>query len=132
MRISDWSSDVCSSDLRCPRRIAAVQRTGHRPRLPRLLRRDQLPVPGRFPRRAGFGATQGGARLILSLHLRRYMVLVLQCLGGLELVLLAAGIAISMLYPLPSLELRADSAPITDTGYPPPGGGIHSETDRVG
>src|SRR3546814_13784460 len=96
MRISDWSSDVCSSDL--------------------LLRRDQLPVPGRFPRRAGFGATQGGARLILSLHLRRYLVLVLQCLGGLALVLLAAGIAIRLLYALPSLELRAASAHIPATG----------------
>src|SRR3546814_17962678 len=112
--------------------MAAVQVTGHWPRLPCLLRRDQLPVPGRFPRRAGFGATQGGARLILSLHLRRYMVLALQCLGGLALVLLAAGIAIRLLYPLPSLELRAASAHITATGDTPLGRGVARLSRELG
>src|SRR3546814_3342877 len=64
------------------------------------------------------------------------MVLVLQCLGGLALVLLAAGIAIRLLYPLPSLELRAASAHITDTGDTPLGRGVarlsRDQRDRSG
>lgn len=44
------------------------------------------------------------------------MVLILQCLGGLALVLLAAGIAIRLAYPLPKLEPRTASAHISDTG----------------
>src|SRR3546814_2680469 len=54
--------------------------------------------------------------LFRSPRLRRYMVLVLQCLGGLALVLLVAGIAIRLAYPLPELEPRTASAHITDTG----------------
>src|SRR3546814_5626865 len=62
--------------------------------------------------------------LFRSPRLRRYMVLVLQCLGGLALVLLVAGIAIRLAYPLPELEPRTASAHITDTGDTPLGRGV--------
>src|SRR3546814_11805858 len=52
------------------------------------------------------------------------MVLVLQCLVGLALVLLVAGIAIRFAYPLPELEPRTASAHITDTGDTPLGRGV--------
>src|SRR3546814_2075796 len=47
MRISDWSSDVCSSDLirvqrHCPQLAAGKQRREQPP-----LQREALPVPGR-------------------------------------------------------------------------------------
>lgn len=44
--------------------------------------------------------------------------------GRLALVLLVAGIAIRMLYPLPKLEPRTVSAHITDTGETPLGRGV--------
>src|SRR3546814_4581985 len=40
MRISDWSSDVCSSDLPCPRTRRAM---GSRPRSPRRPARGKPP-----------------------------------------------------------------------------------------
>src|SRR3546814_15106397 len=52
------------------------------------------------------------------------MVLVLQCLGGLALVLLVAGIAIRLAYPLPELEPRTASSHITATGDTPLGRGV--------
>lgn len=59
------------------------------------------------------------------------MALALQCLGWLALLLLAAGIAIRLLYPLPSLEPRAPSAYITDTSDTPLGRGIaHLSRDQ--
>src|SRR3546814_12677606 len=50
MRISDWSSDVCSSDLLKPVDVARVHfRLGDALRLPWLVRQiDQLPVEGRW------------------------------------------------------------------------------------
>lgn len=61
------------------------------------------------------------------------MVLVLQCLGGLALVLLVAGVAIRLAYPLPELEPRTASAHITDTGDTPLGRGVaHLSRDQSG
>lgn len=59
------------------------------------------------------------------------MALALQCLGWLALLLLALGIATRLLYPLPSLEPRAPSAYITDTGDTPLGRGVgHLSRDQ--
>lgn len=49
------------------------------------------------------------------------MVLVLQCLGGLAIILLATGIAIRLLYPRPPLEPRTVSGHVTKTGDTPLG-----------
>src|SRR3546814_1478192 len=59
MRISDWSSDVCSSDLRRPLR-------GRRSVAPRLV----LPAARRGPARGGEPRGEGGARL--ARHPRRH------------------------------------------------------------
>src|SRR3546814_4996068 len=49
MRISDWSSDVCSSDLGLPvYRLAAVERGWHTPPLPTLSPEGERTL-GRFP-----------------------------------------------------------------------------------
>lgn len=63
-------------------------------------------------------------------------LLVFQCLGGLAVALLAAGIAVRLLYPLPALEPRPTSAHITDTEDTPLGRGIarlsHDKNGRSG
>lgn len=51
------------------------------------------------------------------------MLLLAQCLGGLLLCLLAAGLAIRLLYPLPPLEPRSVSRHLSDTGDTPLGRG---------
>ncbi|PBN42268.1 phospholipase D family protein [Sphingobium sp. D43FB] len=51
-------------------------------------------------------------------------MLILQCLGALAVLLLAAGIAIRLLYPLPALEPRTSSTHFTDTAATPLGRGI--------
>lgn len=51
------------------------------------------------------------------------MVVLLQCLAALAVLLLAAGLAIRLLYPLPALEPRTSSAHFTDTGDTPLGRG---------
>src|SRR3546814_1666056 len=87
MRISDWSSDVCSSDLTTPRRAASYLRTmgrrgvrrdtrpprrptpaggamdvvRHRPRRAVLPDVRRLPRPQRDPVRADRGAGRGAA-----------------------------------------------------------------------
>src|SRR3546814_16773631 len=50
MRISDWSSDVCSSDLLAPAAAAAECRRIDRGKLQRSCR--ALSLPGRFPKPA--------------------------------------------------------------------------------
>src|SRR3546814_18271718 len=44
MRISDWSSDVCSSDLAVEERGAAAEVVGHAQQLQRLFQRARLMV----------------------------------------------------------------------------------------
>jgi len=52
------------------------------------------------------------------------LVLVMQCLAGLALILLAAGLALRLLLPLPPLEPRPASSALTDTDDTPLGRGI--------
>src|SRR3546814_18550230 len=56
MRISDWSSDVCSSDL------AAVHRRRPRPRRPAAVPDRRQPVPGGRPAGRGESGERAGER----------------------------------------------------------------------
>src|SRR3546814_11076984 len=75
MRISDWSSDVCSSDLEVAARPIEQDMVGHADRVGGAVARQavhrlardlagkllvqRLRLLGRQPRRAGFGAARG-------------------------------------------------------------------------
>lgn len=52
------------------------------------------------------------------------MMLIIQCLGALLLLLLAAGVAIRLIYPLPKLDPRPASQYLRDTAATPLGKGV--------
>src|SRR3546814_10778332 len=65
MRISDWSSDVCSSDLPAP--PLADRREGRRDEIPVLLLQHPMPVGGLVERPAGIRRRRRLALLALAL-----------------------------------------------------------------
>src|SRR3546814_9774215 len=72
MRISDWSSDVCSSDLLAARVPAAVVHDAKAGQ--REVRRHLAARPARQQLEGGFGAVVGKAPELARLHLLHQLV----------------------------------------------------------
>src|SRR3546814_15954272 len=113
MRISDWSSDVCSSDLIDRLLVVAID----------VPRPDQIVLPARegADQRDSFACLGQGQQVVLVLEqddraLRR-LPRYLEMVGGAHALLFAAGLAAAIAVvaqPKPGLEFAHEAHPRTD------------------
>src|SRR3546814_7410323 len=82
MRISDWSSDVCSSDLMVAHQVTRIVHASSNHAVGRTPRTDVLGVDTRPRADTFYGVAKVGAEALLSLYADRYDIDAIACRIG--------------------------------------------------